>query len=266
MSPLTGTGNEWLPDNESSLVRVAAMRKAVRSTLRSGGVAFGTWVRWCRTPAIMQVLRSAGLEFAFIDTQHSGLSIETLGDMCHLARECGVVPLVRPYEHSRGVTVRLRDVGAMGLIVPGVESPQQVRSLWEWLDDEYHDSEFLMCIQIESPAAVARIDEILSGGKVDVVWIGRHDLSASLGLPAHESVRHPRVLEAVDTIASACRRNGVAIAAGAYSYEDAQDMMAKGAQWLSWGSDEGVLHAALRDASVQLHKLAIAGGGVRARD
>lgn len=254
----SATGNEWYSQDKRAVAAVIERRDAIRATLRGGGVLFGTWVKWCRNPTIMQMLREAGLEFAFIDTQHTGLSWETLADMCQMARECGVVPIIRPYEHARGLSVRLRDIGAMGLIYPNIDRPDQVSSIWEWMNDENRDDEFLLFVQIESVQAASRIDQILDAGRIDVVWIGRHDLSNSLGLPSHESVRHPRVIEVADAVIAACRARRVATAAGAYSHEDAEDLMARGVQCLSWGSDHGVLLAALREASLRLHDSAAA--------
>src|SRR5690349_14870622 len=58
----------------------------LRAALERGQLQIGTWVNMIRTPAILPLLKAAGLDFARIDMEHSAASIETIADMALLAR------------------------------------------------------------------------------------------------------------------------------------------------------------------------------------
>lgn len=49
-----------------------------------------------RTPAVLTLLRAAGLDFARVDMEHSAFSMETVADMATLARALDFPLVVRP--------------------------------------------------------------------------------------------------------------------------------------------------------------------------
>src|SRR5918912_2230737 len=84
----------------------------------------GTWLNLARNPAILTLLKSAGLDFARVDMEHSSPSIETVADMASLARALRFPIVVRPPEGSREWITRLLDVGVWGLHIPQVDTPE----------------------------------------------------------------------------------------------------------------------------------------------
>jgi 2-keto-3-deoxy-L-rhamnonate aldolase RhmA len=50
----------------------------VRATLRAGGTAYGTMAFEFFTPGLMAILADAGADFVLLDTEHSGVGIETI--------------------------------------------------------------------------------------------------------------------------------------------------------------------------------------------
>jgi 2-keto-3-deoxy-L-rhamnonate aldolase RhmA len=247
--------------------------------LRAGERAYGTWVIQVRTPAVMRWIATAGFDFVFIDTEHSDFSWETVGTMCELARTSGLVPIVRPHEPNGQLANRLQDVGAMGLMFHDVTSRAQVEELLRWtryppagvrgstaqgpaMDyvsgdgaaiKRFLDENAMLVVQIESRAGLENVEEILAGGGVDVVEIGRGDLSTALGVPLE--LRHPTVLDAVDEIAAACHRHGVAVGVNCVSLEDAADMAGRGVRCLSFSNERRLLLDAYRDALAGLRAI-----------
>jgi 2-keto-3-deoxy-L-rhamnonate aldolase RhmA len=244
-----------------------------KERLAAGGLAAGSWIQLVRSPALLRVMAAAGLDFAFIDTEHSSLDWETTGDLCEMARASGVTPIVRPYTLDPRVANRLLDIGAMGLMFHDVTERAQVELV---LDVIRHpprghrgvtagaaptdyltgdaailhravEDATLLVIQIESREGAERLDEILTGGGVDVVEVGRNDLSASLGVPG--GVRSEAVLETLDGIVAMCDRHAVAVGVNAVSREDAEDLLARGIRCLSMGSDRSLLSAAYRSTA-----------------
>ena len=49
----------------------------VRATLRAGGTAYGTMAFEFFSPGLMTILAEAGADFVLLDTEHSGVGIET---------------------------------------------------------------------------------------------------------------------------------------------------------------------------------------------
>src|SRR6266436_6159792 len=85
---------------------------AYRVRAERGEVQIGTWVTMIRTPAVLTLLKAAGLDFARIDMEHSPFSIETVADMAALARAMDFPMVVRPPEGNREWITRLLDAGS----------------------------------------------------------------------------------------------------------------------------------------------------------
>src|ERR1051325_519279 len=96
----------------------------IHAALAAGQVQIGTWINLARNPAILTLLKSAGLDYARVDMEHSSPSIETVADMAVLSRALNFPLVVRPPEGNREWITRLLDVGVWGLHVPQVDTPE----------------------------------------------------------------------------------------------------------------------------------------------
>jgi 2-keto-3-deoxy-L-rhamnonate aldolase RhmA len=83
-----------------------------------GEIQLGTWITMIRTPAVLTLLQSAGLDFARIDMEHSSFSMETVADMAALARALDFPIVVRPPAGTREWITRLLDAGVWNLHIP----------------------------------------------------------------------------------------------------------------------------------------------------
>src|SRR5437773_9222016 len=101
----------------------------MRAALAAGRVQIGTWINLARNPAILTLLKSAGLDYVRLDMEHSSPSIETVADMAVLSRALDFPLVVRPPEGSREWITRLLDVGVWGLHVPQVDTPEIARQV-----------------------------------------------------------------------------------------------------------------------------------------
>jgi 4-hydroxy-2-oxoheptanedioate aldolase len=249
-----------------------------KERLAAGQLAAGSWIQLTRTPSIVRVMAAAGLDFAFIDTEHSSLDWETVGDLCEMARASGITPIVRPYVLDARLANRLLDIGAMGLMFHDVTARSEVELVLDAMrhpprghrgvtaggaPTDYRTGDAatlhrlveeasMLVIQIESRTGVDRLDEILAGGGVDVVEVGRNDLSASLGVPGE--IRSETVLATLDRIVAVCGRHSVAVGVNAVSFEDADDLIARGIRCLSMGSDRSLLATAYRATAALISK------------
>jgi 2-keto-3-deoxy-L-rhamnonate aldolase RhmA len=206
--------------------------KELATALRNGDHVYGTAIL---SPSAIwpEVVASVGLDFVFIDTEHTPLNRETVSNMCHVYSALNLAPVVRipspdPYQASM-----VLDGGAAGIIAPYIETPGQVRDLAEAVklkplkgikvqdrrifDDDpdpylasylkKNNAGKLLILNIESVPAIDALDEILAVEGIDGILVGPHDLSCSLGIP--EQYDDPVFTEAVVTIIKKARQSGV---------------------------------------------------------
>ena len=80
------------------------------------------------TSGIGQILKSAGVDFCFVDMEHSGFTFETVKCTLRHLHDAGVATMVRPPSTQYTHVARACDVGAQGLIPP-MMTAQQARQV-----------------------------------------------------------------------------------------------------------------------------------------
>ena len=68
-----------------------------------------------------------------LDMEHGSYALETLADVCKVARAVNLGCFVRVPELAKGYVSRALDCGATGVMVPMVESVGQAKSLAGWM-------------------------------------------------------------------------------------------------------------------------------------
>ena len=97
----------------------------VKAALAAGESSYGTMAFEFFTPSLPQIVRAAGADFVLYDMEHSGLGYETLKTQISLCRGIGLVPMVRVPATQYHFIARALDLGAMGVMVPMVETREQ---------------------------------------------------------------------------------------------------------------------------------------------
>jgi len=209
----------------------AGARSTLKNKLKDRKLVFAGWTSFAH-PGITEIFTRAGFDFIGIDIEHSTINQEQSQRIIAACQAAGVACLPRIASHNKEMARRLLDSGADGLIVPMVESADDVRTIMEWMKyppvgrrgfgvgraqgygfdfDVYTktwNSSSVLIAQIESINAVGRIDEILAVDGLDGVMVGPYDISGSLNVPGQ--LEHPSVVEAARTVLEACRVKGKA--------------------------------------------------------
>jgi 2-keto-3-deoxy-L-rhamnonate aldolase RhmA len=206
----------------------------LKDKLNSGIRIYGTAVVSSST-MWPTVIKDAGLDFVFIDTEHVPLGRETVANMCVIYSGLGLLPLVRIPSPDPYNVCTVLDGGASAVLVPYVETVEQVKALVgatkyrpikgkllkQYLDNpDKVDAKLkkyignrcknnLLFLNIESKPAVDNLEEILSVPGVDGVIIGPHDLSCSMGLA--EEYNNPIFEETVTRIIVECNKRKLGI-------------------------------------------------------
>ena len=98
-----------------------------RQKLDAGELAVGLGVRQGRTSDTAMVAKSCGFDWLFIDMEHNSMDLDAAAQMCVAALPTGVTPIVRVPGPESFHATRILDAGAMGVIVPHVDTPDQAR-------------------------------------------------------------------------------------------------------------------------------------------
>lgn len=234
----------------------------VKALLGQGKPAFGTWITLCPHPRIVKMLSASGLDFVIIEMEHTDFSLREVGVLAMLARECGLVPIVRPPGTRKPHDLtRALDAGAQGLLLPSVETADQMREIVKAIKytplgsrpmnlrgphTDYHagqpreiiehlNAHTLTVVMIESPAAIDNLDAIVAVEGVDAVMIGPDDLSQEMGIPG--DLQNPTLVAAYDRIFDICRRRRVPYGLSCHSPEQARQWIDKGCTWLPYSND-----------------------------
>jgi 2-keto-3-deoxy-L-rhamnonate aldolase RhmA len=242
----------------------------VKRVLGASGVALGTMVMEFATTGIARLAAGAGADFVVFDLEHTGWSLETVRTLLAAARAAEAVPLVRVPATRYHFIARVLDVGALGVMVPLVESAEQARNIVQFAKyppagrrgcafgvahDDYSggdvaakmavaNAEGLLIAQIETAAGLEEVEAIAAVGGLDVLWVGHFDLTASLGIPGQFT--HPAYQEAVRRVLAACARHGKAAGFMVSSVEEGRAALAQGFRCLAYWADLWIYQQGLR--------------------
>lgn len=220
------------------------LRNPARERLEAGELSLGVGLRLSKSVEIAKAMRTAGYDWLFIDLEHNAFSIDTAAQIATAALDTGVAPLVRVPNGEYALATRLLDNGAMGVVMPHVETAEEARevvarlkyppvghrsvsSAMAQLDfrpvgvgeaAEAVNAAMLLAVMLESPAAIDNADAIAAVDGIDVVMIGTNDLCAEMGIPGQFG--HERVTDAYTRVVAACAGHGKWAGMGGVYAED----------------------------------------------
>jgi len=201
--------------------------------LKEGRKVFGTCII-SPSPHWLPMIKSLGVDFVFIDTEHIPLDREQLSWMCRAYREMDIAPIVRIPKPDPALACCVIDGGACGLVAPYIETVEQVKQLRgavklrplkgkrledklngkevekavdEFLEENNKDN--LLIINIESIPGMEALDDILNVPDLDAILVGPHDLSINLGIP--EQWSNPKFDNAVREIISKTKAKHIGV-------------------------------------------------------
>jgi 2-dehydro-3-deoxyglucarate aldolase len=202
-------------------------RQLLKYKFRSRQKVFAAWTSLAH-PSITEMFTRSGVDFIGIDIEHSTISQEQSQRIIAACQANDTLCLPRIASHNMEMIKRLLDSGADGVIVPMVDTPDEVERLISWckypplgkrsfgiargqgygFDFEDYTREWngssSLIIQIESVRGVENIERLLSYEEIDGAMIGPYDLSGSMGIPGQ--LDHPLVVEAGRKVIDACMK------------------------------------------------------------
>jgi 4-hydroxy-2-oxoheptanedioate aldolase len=206
----------------------------VKRILDEGGLALGTYVGGIADPQIVEIIGHAGYDAAFIDMEHTSFDLRDVQLMVLAAERVGITPIVRTPGFDPAFILRLLDMGVQGIQVPHINDAAAAREAvkavrYAPLGDrgmagasraseygkvsmkehmEQSNREITLAVMVEDLPALDEIDAIASTEGIDIVAVGPSDMSRALGVGGVPD--HPKLGAAIDRVAEAVRKGGVA--------------------------------------------------------
>jgi 2-dehydro-3-deoxyglucarate aldolase/4-hydroxy-2-oxoheptanedioate aldolase len=236
-------------------------RNRIKELVGAGEIPLGHMVVEFWTRGIAKMLEGAGFDFLVFDMEHTGWTTGDLADQMAWMKGTHMTPVVRiPVSEYHHIS-RSLDVGAQGIMVPRVESADEVRRVVEAVKypplgkrglsfciahDDYllgdvpemmqrANDETLVIVQIEKVGALDDLEEIAAIPGVDVLWPGQYDLSASMGITGETA--HPRIAEAIDRVVAVAQEAGLLAGIQPTSVDQATEWIEKGFNCISYSED-----------------------------
>jgi len=246
--------------------------------LAASQTVLGVAVRQARTVDIARIMKTAGYDFLFIDTEHTPVPADVVSQICQAALGSGIAPIVRTPNLERVHAIHALDSGAQGLVFPHVENADEARHIVDicrsappappsmayglpHVEFASHDPrelmdfvnrETLIAVMLETPEAIERCEEIAAVPGIDILHVGTQDLSAEMGIPGE--VGAPAVAQAIERVSRACAAHGKVLGVGGcYDPEFIRRYVTQArARFFVVGSDLGYLLGAARAQSAKV--------------
>lgn len=232
-----------------------ALGRAFRARLKSGDALLGGTVAEYLRPSLVKLYRQAGIDFLFLEKEHSFFSGVEMSAFIQSARDNTMPVIAKIGELNRAETARLLDTGVIGIQLPRTESADQLRELVDivkypplgtragamagnvdfgvpedkpaWLAQA--DESTLVVAHIETVEGYKQAEALVQVPHVDMVFVGMFDLAVSLGHPGDYD--HPEVAGAADEILELCLKHDVAFGTGGGDAEAARTLIGRGARF-----------------------------------
>jgi 2-keto-3-deoxy-L-rhamnonate aldolase RhmA len=149
-------------------------------------------------PNIYCAMANSGFDFLWIEMQHSPLGYQDVARMIFACRGAAGMPFIRVPDATEGDIQKATDIGALGIIVPTVDTVEKAEAAVRWSKfppvgrrsqgagqyrelwgNEYRQTandNMMVVIMIETPEGVANAEKIAAVPGIDVIFAASGDL------------------------------------------------------------------------------------------
>lgn len=261
------------------------VRNPARERLERGELSLGVGIKLARTVEVAKAMKTAGFDWLFIDLEHGSLTLDTACQIAVGALDAGLAPIVRVPNGEYSMATRALDNGALGIVIPHVDSAEEAREVVAKLkyppdghrsvaggvpQFDYRSVKIgeltkslnaatLIAVMLETPRAIGNAKEIAAVPGIDVLLIGTNDLCAEMGI--HGDFGNERVGEAYRTMIAAARKHGKFPGmAGVYNETLMPRYIEMGARFVLGGQDGAFMAAGAAQRTDFLRKLPVGAG------
>ena len=254
------------------------MTQGLKELAGSRNPKFGHFVVEFATPGIGHILKSAGCDFVLFDLEHSGFGFETVKSALRYFEAADLPAIVRAPSKEYHHIARAADMGAEGIMLPMVGTPEEARHILNCMKytpeggrgvalqvahDHYRPGPVkeklaaankrttLFC-QIETAEGVENAEAIAAIPGVDCLWVGHFDLSVSLGVPGDFGSK--TFTDAIARVVAAAKKHKKALGRVVPDVATGLAFSKLGFDFIGYSGDIWLLHSALAEAITALRK------------
>lgn len=230
-------------------------------------------------PSVYELTSLMGVDGIWMDMEHHAVSLETASNLMRVARNGASDIVVRPAKGEFMRMQRMLEAGAQAIMYPRCDDAQEAAAVVTWMKfpplgergfdgggpdmpycsmpmDQYvrqANEETLLVLQIEQPNAVACVDQIAAVDGVDVLFVGKADLSLRCGVPGQTD--HPSIRDAIRKTAKAAKKAGKHWGCPSGSVAQTQELLEMGARLIGYQCDIVMIKNALQQMQHDLSPL-----------
>lgn len=249
-------------------MKTAAIR-LLRQKLAAEETTYGLWVT-LESASITEMAVAAGLDFVVIDAEHGHLDWQDIVQHLRATVRSNTVALVRVAELNGGLIKRALDCGADGVVIPWVETAEQLQQAISWaryplegqrgigaeratlwgqtlVEHTAEANEHVLVVPIiETVRTLRQVPLMAEVDGAELFWFGPADYSSTAG---HRGQwEGPGVAEQIVQMKETLRRAKKHCGLLATSHEDLLKRREQGFRLIGLGSDAGLLIRSLRGA------------------
>lgn len=228
-----------------------------------GEVTLGAW---CSSPSsvMAEALAASNYDYVCVDMQHGVAGYSEAVHMFQAISGQGATPIARVPANDAATIGRALDGGAMGVVVPLVNTPEDaaravaacrypplgdrsygpVRASTVTGSRNPQDLNQVICaVMVETREGLERVDEIAATPGLDAIYVGPADLSLALELPPayeHDVTEH---VDAIESIRSTCERHGITAGIHCVGGEMGERRRTQGFQMMTLVNDVALVRA-----------------------
>jgi 4-hydroxy-2-oxoheptanedioate aldolase len=204
-----------------------------------------------------------GYDFLMVDMQHGPFNKSSATEAVRILARTAVTPFARVADNTSGAINDLLDAGALGIVVPMVESAAQaemaVRAAYypprgkrsrggsaaavhgdayaSWANDE-----IVLVVMIETLEGLEKAEEIFAVEGLTACLLGTSDLSGELQCPRTDA----RIKSAADKLLALGKRRGIAVGISIGNPAEVAEWQSLSPAFYLISHDQGLLHGASR--------------------
>ena len=252
--------------------------------LRSGQPSVGAWLSLC-SPVAAEAMAHIGWDWLVVDAEHSHVGFDTMVNCFRAIQLGGAVPMARVPWNDTVWIQRTLDAGALGLVVPMVNTAEDAKSVVSnmkyatkgqrsfggsrvasYIDGDYRtwtDENLAVIVMIETVQAVENAEAILAVEGVVGCFIGPSDLALSLGVTLKDQGPGTKHEAAMMEVLAAAKKTGKAAGKHCQSGAEVTLRIGQGFQFLALSSDAGLMR---KGASEEFSAVDFSGAGGSSKD